>query len=74
MRLLSLALATAAVSAHGAPKYLSVEGFRDCTAENKQETFTSLCMPTVKPEACSDASWAQLIEIDEFPACPVQTE
>ena len=42
------------------PRYLSVEGFQECTVSYNLETSTHLCFPLSKPWSCSDKAWTEL--------------
>ncbi|HMV78240.1 MAG TPA: hypothetical protein PK453_02485 [Leptospiraceae bacterium] len=42
------------------PKYLSVKNFQLCLGEKDMGTWTSYCMPKVRPAKCPAASWKQL--------------
>ena len=48
------------------PRYLSVEGHRECLsshAANSQDSFKSICIPKTQPKACLGNSWMKLIEL-----------
>ena len=48
------------------PKYLSIKGHRECLSShflNPQDTFKSVCIPKIQPQACLEESWSKLKEI-----------
>ena len=48
------------------PRYLSVEGHRECLSShtaNPQDTFKSICIPKAQPKACLGNSWMKLIDM-----------
>ena len=48
------------------PKYLSIEGHRECLSShisNPQDTFKSVCIPKIQPQACLGESWSKLKEL-----------
>ena len=48
------------------PKYLSIEGHRECLSShisNPQDTFKSVCIPKIQPQACLEESWSKLKEL-----------
>ena len=50
------------------PKYLSIEGHRECLSShfsNPQDTFKSVCIPKIQPKACLEDSWSKLKELAE---------
>jgi hypothetical protein len=50
------------------PPYLRVDGWRECLEEKSMGSWTSLCFPDVKPDACLSTSWEKLSEMD-LPKC-----
>ena len=54
-----------------APKYLSVEGHENCLGEyNPTLSYTAKCLPSSKPDGCSDASWQELNNVFNGQDCP----
>ena len=55
----------------GAPAYLQVPNFTDCLGDHQKpnHTFSTKCMPEVRPETCPEASWTQLVEVFEGEKC-----
>jgi len=48
------------------PKYLSIKGHRECLSShflNPQDTFKSVCIPKIQPQACLEESWSKLKEL-----------
>ena len=45
------------------PKYLEVKGYKQCFLTKDQGTWQSWCMPSVKPPACSDQAWQELLAL-----------
>lgn len=59
------------------PKYLSVEAFEVCLAEQPTGSYRAWCRPARKPEACPSPSWRQLRALkgrDAVPACAASTQ
>lgn len=54
------------------PRYLQVNGFEKCLAEQSKGTYSAWCMPSSKVNACPRASWKQLRALkgpDAVPRC-----
>ncbi|KAF7635862.1 hypothetical protein Mgra_00004774 [Meloidogyne graminicola] len=43
-----------------APKYLSIEGWKECVESDPIETYEVYCLPKVKKQNCSKNAWKQL--------------
>jgi len=70
-------LSASAASSHAAlpPKYLEVNEFGKCLAEQSGGTYTAWCMPVKRPKACPRPSWEQLRALkghDAVPPCPAK--
>ena len=54
-----------------APKYLSVEGHENCLGQyNPTPSYTAKCLPSSKPDGCSNASWQELKNVFNGQDCP----
>ena len=56
------------------PKYLSIEGHKDCLGMNKKpnQLFPSVCLHQNQPKKCKNSTWKQLYELignDGFEPC-----
>ena len=47
------------------PKYLSIDGFKNCLNTQTKGTASFYCMPENKPEQCSDKAWDELSALEE---------
>lgn len=57
------------------PKYLEVDEFGQCLAEQSKGTYTAWCMPVKRPKACPRPSWEHLRTLkgrDAVPPCPAK--
>merc|ERR1712215_364833 len=51
------------------PKYLSVPGYQLCIREESVGSSTAVCLPALKPEACTQESWIELSVLSELSQC-----
>nr|CAD2185895.1 unnamed protein product [Meloidogyne enterolobii]CAD2191960.1 unnamed protein product [Meloidogyne enterolobii]CAD2206228.1 unnamed protein product [Meloidogyne enterolobii] len=51
------------------PKYLGLCNWQACVGEKEEGMHTSICLPEVKPDACLQETWDQLVAADELPPC-----
>ena len=45
------------------PKYLSIEGHKDCMGTKEVGSATFLCLHPIQPKKCKDEAWKQLNEL-----------
>lgn len=54
------------------PKYLSIEGFKDCLSTQTEGSAQYYCMPSEKPANCSTKAWEELNKLEgseKIPTC-----
>ncbi|AIT09032.1 hypothetical protein LO80_02935 [Candidatus Francisella endociliophora] len=54
------------------PKYLSIDGFKDCLNTQTKGSASFYCMPNNKPAQCSDKAWEELSKLEgseKIPNC-----
>ena len=55
------------------PKYLEVADFQQCLAVEEVATYSTWCLPAIRPENCPVGSWEKLQALsgsDKLPDCP----
>lgn len=54
------------------PKYLSIDGFKNCLSTQAKGSASFYCMPETKPEQCLDKAWNELNALEgseKIPSC-----
>merc|ERR1712113_952206 len=51
------------------PAYLSVPGFENCVGEKSKGTYSVVCLPIIKPDACAETSWSQIRSDSTMETC-----
>lgn len=46
------------------PKYLSIEGFKKCIDLKVKDTYSVVCLPSTKPQKCSNKAWQELSKLN----------
>ena len=54
------------------PKYLSIEGHKDCMGTKDMGTWQAHCVHQLQPQKCKDDAWEQLQQLtgkEKIPSC-----